>query len=359
MFGHPRPSLAAAIVLALLACGGGKPAAPVTVLGSPTDSVVTPVGEVSKAAWLGGERWAVLAPGNDAVAIADLGTHEVHRLGGRGAEEIRNPATLFRGGDTLFVGDWALRRTTLWTLQGKAVGAIPASDAVRGSLPLARDEAGRFYYELSPRPGPDGVGNRDSGDVVRTDSENGKPDTVARLAPADLAEVTGDAGRRFERRVFSGSDRWGALPDGAIWVARVYENRVQWRDRDGAWHKGEALPDRVLEVTRYDRELFLRKFPPELRSTAEQLPFAAIKPPFEAGLSGTGGDVWLEKSRAPADSTRRYHVVDRAGHLAREIQIRGQGRIVAVGKAEVLVAAPGRDGTHLLTFAVPPEVASP
>jgi hypothetical protein len=359
MFGHPRPSLAAAIALALLACGGGKPAAPVTVLGSSTDSVVTPFAEVSKAAWLGAERWAVLAAGSDAASIVDFGTHEVHRLGGRGAEEIRNPATLFRGGDTLFVGDWALRRTTLWTLQGKAIGIIPASDVVRGSLPLARDAAGRFYYEMSPRPGPDGVGNRDSGDVVRASPDNGKPDTVARLAPADVAEVMGDAGRRFERRVFSGSDRWGVLPDGSLWVARVYENRVLWRNRDGAWHKGEPLPDRVLEVTRYDRELFLRKFPPELRSTAEQLPFAAIKPPFEAALSGPAGDVWLEKSRAPADSTRRYHVVDREGHLLREIQVRGQGRIIAVGNAEVLVAAPARDGAHLLRFAIPRLAASP
>jgi hypothetical protein len=194
--------------------------------------------------------------------------------------------------------------------------------------------------------------------VVRASLSDTKPDTIARLAPADLAEVTSDAGQRFERRVFSGADLWGALSDGTMWVARVYENRVGWRDADGTWHKGDPLPDRVLEVTRYDRELFLRKFPPELRSTAEQLPFAAIKPPFEAGLNGTDGEVWLEKSRAPADSTRRYHVVDRRGSLRREIQVRGQGRIVAVGKAEVLVASPARGGVHLLRLTVPPMVAS-
>ncbi len=359
MFDHPRPALGAAIALALLACGGGKRSAPVTVLGLPTDSVVTALGEVSRAAWLGAERWAILAPGDEAVAIADFSTHTVHKLGGRGAEEIRNPSTLFRAGDTLFVGDWSLRRTTLWTLQGKAAGSIPASDVVRGILPLARDASGRFYYEMAPRPGPDGTGNRDSGAVARASPSDAKPDTVARLAPADVAEVTSDAGQRFERRVFSGADLWGALSDGAIWVARVYENRVAWRDADGAWHKGDPLPDRVLEVTRYDRELFLRKFPPELRSTAEQLPFAPIKPPFEAGLNGTDGEVWLEKSRAPADSTRRYHVVDRRGGLRREIQVRGQGRIVAVGNAEVLVASPARDGVHLLRLALPPEAPSP
>ena len=359
MFGHLRHWLAAAAALSALGCGKPKPPTPVVLLGPAADSVISQFGEVTDGVWLGGDRWGVLDPGNDAAATADLGTHKVHRLGGRGAEEIRNPASIFRAGDTLCVSDWGLRRTTLWTLDGRAVRAIPASAAQRGALPRARDAAGRFYYEISPRPGPDGLGNRDSGVVVRAAPGSATVDTLARLAPADLAEIVGDAGRRFERRVFSGSDRWGALPDGSVWVARVNDNRVDWRDPDGAWHKGEWLPDRVLEVTRYDRELFLRKFPPELRNTAEQLPFAPIKPPFESGLTGTNGEVWLEKSRAPVDSTRRYHVVDRQGRLLREIHVPGQGRIVAVGDGVVLVAVPARDGAHLLRFATPPETAAP
>jgi hypothetical protein len=317
--------------------------------------LVTTYGAVTEAAWLGDDRWAVLASGDDAVAIADLTSHQLQKLGGRGAEAIRNPAALFRAGDTLFVNDWGLRRSTLWTLAGRAAGSMPASDALRGILPRARDAAGRFYYEVAPRPGADGQGNRDSSAVVRATSGAADGDTIARLAPLDLAEVMGDAGRRFERRVFSGSDKWGVRPDGSVWVARVYENRVSWRDAKGTWSRGEPLPDRVLEVTRYDRELFLRNYPPELRSTAEQLPFAAVKPPFEAGLTAPDGNVWLEKSRAPVDSSRRYHVVDTLGRLRREIRVPGRGRIVAVGSGTVLVAEPTRDGAHLLTFAVPPD----
>jgi hypothetical protein len=184
-------------------------------------------------------------------------------------------------------------------------------------------------------------------------------ETIARLAPLDIAEVIGDAGRRFERRVFSGVDRWGVLPDGSLWVARVYDNRVDWRAPDGKWSKGASLPDRVLEVTRYDRELFLRRFPPELRRTAQDLPFAALKPPFEAGLTSPGGQVWLEKSRAPADSSRRYHVVNRAGQLVREVRIRGQGRIVAVGEQRALVAEPTAEGTRLISIPLPDPSATP
>ena len=104
--------------------------------------------------------------------------------------------------------------------------------------------------------------------------------------------------------------------------------------------RGQALPDRVLEVTRYDRELFLRKFPPELRTNGAGAAIRRDKAAVRGRAPRAGGDVWLEKSRAPADSSRRYHVVDRQGRLVREIRVPGQGRILAVGASSVLVAEP-------------------
>ena len=338
----------------LAGCGSSAPAAPVIELTRAGDTLATPYSEVTEAAWLGGNRWAVLAPAEAAVALADFGTKKIAPLGGSKSKELRNPSSLFVSGDTLYVGDWGLRRLSLWTPQGRLVRSMPASEAARGRLPHGRDAAGRFYLDLYPMPGPDGSGNRDSAAVLRSDPALTQADTIARLAPLDIAEVTGDAGRRFERRVFSGVDRWGVTPDGSLWTARVYDNRVDWRSPDGHWSRGQALPDRVLEVTRYDRELFLRKFPPELRTTAQQLPFAAIKPPFEAGLGGDAGQVWLEKSRAPADSSRRYHVVDREGRLVREIRLPGQGRILAVGPGSVLLGETTPDGTRLLRVHLPP-----
>jgi hypothetical protein len=343
----------------LAGCGSSKPAAPVFELPLSGDTILTSYSDITEAAWLGDNRWGVVAPSDDVAAIVDFSRRRATPLARPGAKELRNPSTLFSLGDTLYVGDWGLRRLTLWTLDRRLMRSIPASNAVRGSLPRARDAAGHFYVDLYPRPGPDGSGNRDSAAVVRVDSGFARADTVARLAPLDIAEVVGDAGRRFERRVFSGIDRWGVLPDGSLWVARVYDNRVDWRSPSGQWSRGQLLPDRVLEVTRYDRELFLRKFPPELRRTAQDLPFAALKPPFEAGLTGADGDVWLEKSRAPADSTRRYQVVNRQGKLVREIRLRGQGRILALGRGRAIVAEPTRDGIRLISIGLPPVPASP
>jgi hypothetical protein len=317
------------------------------------DSVATDYSDITEAASLAANRWAVLAPQNESAAIVDFSTRAITPLGGRGSKQLRNPSTLFFAADTLYIGDWGLRRTTLWSPTARLVRTIPTADVVRGRLPQGRDRAGNFYLDLYPSAGSDGSGNRDSAAVVRVDPSFTRGDTIARLAPLDIAEVVGDAGRRFERRVFGGMDRWGVLGDGSLWVARVYNNRVDWRAPSGQWSKGEALPDRVLEVTRYDRELFLRKFPPELRGTAQQLPFAPLKPPFEAGMTSAAGDVWLEKSRAPADSTRRYHVVDRRGHLIREVQLRGKGRIIAVGADAALVAETTPSGVRLIQFGLP------
>jgi hypothetical protein len=341
------------------ACRASKPATPVETLATTGDTVVAPYSEVTEAAWLGGERWTIAVPSEGAMGIVDFGQSRPIPLGGRRSKEFRNPSTVFVAADTLYVGDWGLRRLTLWTLRGRLVRSVPAPSVVRGTLPRARDTSGWFYLELSPRPGPDGSGNRDSAAVVRADAGFARLDTIARLAPLDIAEVVGDAGRRFERRIFSGMDRWGVLPDGTLWVARVYDNRVDWRAPDGHWTRGQPLPDRVLEVTRYDRELFLRKFPRELRSTAQELPFAALKPPFEAGLTGSDGNVWLEKSRAPADSARRYHVVDRRGRLVREIHLPGQGRILALGDRKAMIEEPTPEGTRLLEISVPSDSQKP
>jgi hypothetical protein len=354
-----RTSFLSIFTLGLLACGPPKSDTSILELPVAGDTLGTPYSNITAAAWLGGSRWAVLAPDDQVVGVADFGKKTLTPLGGAASKALRNPSNLFVAGDSLYVGDWGLRRLTVWSPSGRLILSIPAANAVRGTLPRARDRAGNFYLDLFPLPGPDGSGNRDSAAVVRVDTTWRRADTLARLAPLDIAEVHGDAGRRFERRVFSGVDRWGVLPDGSLWVGRVYDNRVDWRAPDGRWTRGQSLPDRVLEVTRYDRELFLRGFPPELRRTAQDLPFAAIKPPFEDGITGARGEVWLQKSRAPADSSRRYHVVNRQGRLEREVRILGQGRILALGANSVLVAEPAANGIRLIRVELPAAISNP
>ena len=263
------------------------------------------------------------------------------------------PFSLFRAGDSLFVGDWALRRLSIWTVTGDHAGAIPTPDDTRGTLPGARDARGSWYVQLNPPSGADGSGQRDSAVVVRFPSDLLRGDTILRLAPIDLAEVDGDAGRRFERRVFSGEDHWGVQADGSVWVARVYPNRVDWLGPDGTWQKGQTLPDRVFTITVSDREAFLRKFPPELRSAAEKIPVSPVKPPFDNAFTGGEGNVWLEKSRVIPDTVRRYQVVGRDGRLIESVSFNGYGYILAASPEAVLVKEVRPDGMIFLRYRRP------
>ncbi len=344
-----------ALTLALAPLGCGQPRAPLPVvdLRATGDTLQLSFLEVPEAASVSENRWALVAPSEQQVAIADFATRKVVSLGSVKSGEYRQPFSLFRFADSLYVGDWGMQRMTVWTLTGKLTHSIAAFAPLRGALPRARDADGQFYLELSPRPGPDGSGNRDSAVIVRTSLDLTRVDTVARLAPLDLAEVVGDAGRRFERRILSGTDHWGVLPDGTLWIARVYHNRVDWMGRGGALVRGEPLPDRVLTVTEADHELFLRRFPEDLRGPAEKLPFAVVKPPFEDAHAAPDGTVWLEKSRAIGDSVRSYQVVNRGGKLLREVRHPGHGHVLALTAAAALVAEPTAQGVRLLQYRIP------
>src|SRR3954469_21224864 len=191
------------LALALCGCGESTPPAPVVELAPTADTITTRLAETPSAAWLGGNRWAVVAPLDVTVALLDFTAHRSTPLGRSG--DIKNPARVFVASDTLYVSDWGLRRTSLWSLDGHLVRSIPAADVARGALPEGRDQAGRFYLELPPPPGSDGSGNRDSAAVVGADPGITRVDTIARLAPLDLAEVIGEAGRPLARGGFRGA----------------------------------------------------------------------------------------------------------------------------------------------------------
>lgn len=341
------------LLAALTACGGPPPPAPELQLQATGDTVITPYGDISAAAWLGGDRWIAVAPQEPAVGIADFAKHALTPFAASAAKELAQPFTLFTAGDSVFIADWQKRRLTVWSRAGALAGSIPANNDLRGELPRGRDRAGNWYFELRPAPGPDGSGNRDSAAIVRASSDLTHRDTIARLAPPELVEVVSDGRRRMERRLLSGQDRWGVVPDGRLWVARIGQNRVDWRAPDGTARAGVELPDPVLPVTDNDRDIFLAKFDPALRATVSQTPFAVIKPPFEDGLTDAQGRVWLVKSRAVGDSVRGYQVIGPDGRPALTVTHSGLGRVLALGDSLAIVGEPFEHGTRLLLFRYP------
>jgi len=230
------------------------------------DTIVVPYANLPVAAPLGEHTWVAVFAEHDAAVIVDFATGRVRPVGGADNPEIAKPFNVFSLGDTVVIADWGKQRLSLWAPDGSLVGTVPAPDATRGLLPRARDAAGQYYFEVPPLPGPDGSGNRDSIAIVRANASMTVFDTVANLAPIDVAEVQLPTGRRYERLIFSATDQWGVRPDGRLWIARLASNRVNTVTQ-GNEVKGEPLPDPVLEVRRIDREVFINAFPEEVRGS--------------------------------------------------------------------------------------------
>lgn len=345
----------AAVAMAVLtACTTGRgPTVDEEPLSLGADTVHTPFAQVPVAAAMTVGRWLVVAPDWDQAVVADFARRATQPLGAGPGRDFQRPLDVFAAGDSLYVADWGMRRLTIWTREGALAGTVAAPEALGGLFPRGRDTLGRFYFELPVSGGPGGVRLRDSVPVIRSAPPFLRADTILQLAPPEVFEVTRDGRTRLERVIYGGRDRWGVLPDGEAWVARVNGNRVTWISPDGRRRSGRGLPDPVYEVTQYDRDSYAALFPPELRGAVETLPFALIKPPFERGFTGPDGLVWLEKSKAGPDSLRRVHVVGHQGELLRILVVPTKGQIIAVGDAALLVAEQWREGVRLLEARLP------
>ncbi len=340
---------------ASIGCGptGVQEPPPEEHVGALTDTVLTPFGQVPVAVAMDRDRWLVVAPDWDAAVVVDFSTGTHSPLGGGPGVDYQRPVDVFAAGDSIYLADWGMRRLTAWTRDGNLAGVVPLPARVGALFPKARDGSGWFYFERPLLAGPEGAGLRDSTAVFRARLDSEAVDTVLQLAPPDVLEVTRENRTRLERAIFGGQDRWGVLPSGELWVARLLRNRVTWIRTDGRRITGRGLPDPVWEVTDYDRESFLAQFPPDLRSTASGLPFALVKPPVERAFTGADNNIWLEKTKQGLDSLRRMHVVDSVGNLARVLVIPTKGNIIAVGDSVLLVAEQWREGVRLLRVRTP------
>jgi len=343
------------LLLLLAACTTQQqPTAPVRDLPAPADTLTLSDTEISDAIWLGGDRWAVLAPVAKTVRILDFGA-KTSRVLGRPGTDYLEPFAMFRAGDTLYLNDWGKRRITIWSLTGALAGSLDAPNALRGTLPRGRDSAGTWFAELRPLPGSDGSGNLDSGAVVRW-TGGATVDTVVALAPFAVERVARDGAPRYERTVFGGVDQWGVGPDGQLWVARVRENLLlQCAPALDRCTEGPPLPDRVLEVTLQDREYFLQGFPEDQRTLARSVPFAIVKPPFDRAFASPEGPVFLEKSRMLTDTSRNYSMLDRSGIALLELRLPNAQRILGAGGGRLLAIDPlvPGPGHRVLRYMIP------
>jgi hypothetical protein len=347
-------SLPAVLAIALAACGGEPPPPPpVFAADSVADTLVARVVDVSTAVPRSDGAWILLAPMEAEIHVADFVADTVTLHPGITKEEVPGAAALMHMGDTIVVGDWALRRFTSWIPEGRRVDAVPTPDALRGAFPRARDAAGQWYFEIPPNPGRDGIGNLDSIAVVRGDALLTRFDTVAMLAPVDHAKVDRDGATRYEAMPLSGRDYWGVQPDGTLWIARRARNFVEWLPPGGGKAvRTPGLPDPVFTVEEMDRQIWIRRYEDVYRTQVRGVRFAMIKPPVERAFVGADGRLWLFKSAPALDSVRTFQVVDSTGVTA-YVRVPSRGNALGVTATHILMGEEFPEGIRLLRYRMP------
>lgn len=353
-----RPSRLLPILL-LAACAAPKPVQVPEVQVAPTaDTVIVPVVNLGGAVPLSDGRWVVLATDENQVLIADFTTRNTMPFPGMTRAEVPGPTRLIGAGDTVIVSDWGLRRITAWSLAGKRLSSWPVPAELQGAAPRARDAAGQWYFEIPPYPGNDGSGLKDSVALVRGDAQLMRFDTIARLVPPEIA-LSGPNGNQWVPRALGGHDAWGVYPDGELWLARVFQNRIEWR-RPGSdvVVRSPLLPDPVRMVEEMDRQIYIRRFPEANRAEVAQRPFAGVKPPFERAFAAPDRRIWLFKSAAALDSVRSFQVVDSTG-LRLVVKVPSRGAAIGMDGEHIVMAEEFPGGIRLLRYPVPKDARLP
>jgi hypothetical protein len=282
---------------------------------------------------------------------ADLKGGKVDTLGkrvdslspGRPAGEYRFPGWVARlAGDTVALVDFGAIRTTRWNEQGRAIDVLPIQPVAGQTPVLLYDTLGHGYkinYQGVLGGGEPGTQVRaDSIPVLRIALKTGRADTIANLAAPDYGDATFGEQVQQAAKVFAPNDHFGVLPDGAAWVARGHENRVDWRAPDGTWRRGQAREYTKLPVTQADKDRVLA----QVREQGQQFgmpqdlaisyPFADTKPPFDFAMGRPGGEVWLQRPRAREDAAFVYDIVDRNGRWQRSVTFPAGASLAGFGE---------------------------
>jgi hypothetical protein len=323
-------------------------------------------GQVSNVVELADGRIAFADTRNKLFFVADLGAGTVDTLGTRvdsitassPPEHYKFPGWVAHlAGDTIALVDFSAVRTTLWSEQGKPLGVLQLPPVAGRTPVLAYDQVGHGYkidYQAVLGGGEPGTTVRpESIAVLRLGLADRRVDTVARLAAPEYGQARFGEQVQEAAKVFAPNDFFGVLPNGAAWVARGRENRVDWRSPEGRWSQGQHHDFTPQAVTQADRDRVLA----QVREQGKQFgmpqqlqieyPFADTKPPFDFALGRPEGEVWLQRPRAEENAPLTYDVFDSTGKWHHPVTLPVGATLAGFGRnGAVYVSVKGADGTR-------------
>ncbi len=251
-------------------------------------------------------------------------------------------------GDTIALVDFSALRTTLWSRKGEPLKILPIAQAGGTAPVLVYDTVGHGYkidYQTMLSGEPGAPRRADSVPVLRIGLNDGKVDTVAKLAAPQFGRARFGEQVQEAAMVFAPNDFFGVLANGSAWVARGKENRVDWRAPDGKWSRGTTRKYDAQPVTQADRDRVLAQvreqgkqygMPQELRI---EYPFADAKPPFDFALGRPNGEVWLQRPRASETAPLIYDVYDGKSAWRRQVTFPAGAVLAGFGESGAIYAS--------------------
>ncbi|HTR77994.1 MAG TPA: hypothetical protein VMH39_07780 [Gemmatimonadaceae bacterium] len=216
------------------------------------------------------------------------------------------------------------------------IGMLPASNPVVGFAAGGgvgvdgADDLGFVLMHVAPKR----VG--DSAAVVRVNRMTGDQEVVAKLWPGEPTQpdVFRPVCRTYERAVVA-SDGWVA-------VVRVNPYRVDWRSPDGRWSLGSPIPTPVVRMTDAEKQVYLDwragERPPQPRDTVLAWPETVC--PWVSGyrpMPTPDGKLVVYRVPTTDAPAVRYDVINRQGHVERQVVMPPSDAILGFGKKSVYV----------------------
>ena len=281
----------------------------------------------------------------------DGGTSEPIGRKGRGPGEFEYAGHLYAlGGDTTMLDAGSKR----WLLLhgARIVATSKPDDPVALAVPMLRgaDSIGHLLASNF------GAWTDDSSDYV---SVSRRSAAVAPAARVSLSPEPGYPPKPTQRgnRIVYGRHPWRGVEgahlfgDGWLAVARMHPYRVDWRSPDGRWTRGAPLPVTLPKVDDREKRAFMaaasRQSGRPVQPPSVHAAWPKNVPPilYPSDLIGTADGRLVVPRNPTADHPGpRYDIIDRRGRLERQVTLKENQRLVAVGAKSAYVAETDVDG---------------
>jgi hypothetical protein len=284
---------------------------------------------------LGDGRVLLSDPRERRLVVADFARQHVGQLGrrGQGPGEFSNAAPFHAlSADSSVVADvnrWLFFHGT------SIVATRTANDAEVRTVPFPYGFDSRGFVLTTHSPPLDPTGRRlnaaDSTQLVLVARSTARPDTIARLRPSPLDANRPPGGLAvYEQAVLA--------PDGWVAIVRLEPYRVDWRSPAGQWLPGAPLPVPIERMDGANRRLYEGEPRPGQQRVPVRWP--EYLPPFTIGwrpMATFDGKLVIRRAKSVRNPGTRYDVIDRRGHLVRQLLLPPNERILGFGRESVYV----------------------